>query len=150
MKKSSKIVTLLVLILIIFTSSASASTTQSKADKVLQTAKSYTGVRYVSRGTSPRGFDCSGYTQFVLKKSGINIPRTAARQYSIGSAVKKSNLKVGDLVFFSTYKRGASHVGIYAGNNKFIHSSSSKGVTTTSLSNVYWKTRYIGARRIIK
>ncbi|HPD01189.1 MAG TPA: NlpC/P60 family protein [Acetivibrio sp.] len=121
-----------------------------KVDKVLQTAKSYQGVPYVWGGTSPSGFDCSGFTHYVMLKNGIIIQRTASAQYNEGSPVSKSNLKPGDLVFFSTYKKGPSHVGIYVGNNKFIHASSGAGkVVISDLNTSYYVQHYIGARRII-
>jgi len=121
-----------------------------KVDKVLQMAKSFQGVPYAWGGVSPSGFDCSGFTHYVLLKNGIVIPRMAADQYYTGSWVQKSQLKPGDLVFFTTYKVGPSHVGFYLGNNKFIHASSSKGVTISDLSSSYYAQRYIGAKRVIK
>ncbi len=121
----------------------------SKASAVIATAKNYMGVPYVWGGESPRGFDCSGFTQYVLKKNGISIPRVTSDQYDTGKSVSKSNLKVGDLVFFTTYKAGPSHVGFYIGSGKFIHASSSKGVTISSLDSSYYSSRYIGARRVI-
>jgi len=121
-----------------------------KVYRVPQTAKTYTGVPYLWGGASPSGFDCSGFVQYVMKKNGITISRTTATQYNEGIWVGKSSLKPGDLVFFSTYKPGPSHVGIYIGNNKFIHSGSSSGVTITNLSNSYFAPRYIGAKRILK
>lgn len=121
-----------------------------KTDKVLQTAKSYQGVPYVWGGTSPSGFDCSGFTLYTMLKNGIIIQRTASAQYNEGIPISKSNLKPGDLVFFSTYKKGPSHVGIYVGNNKFIHASSGAGkVVISDLNKSYYVQRYIGARRII-
>ncbi|PYG88210.1 cell wall-associated NlpC family hydrolase [Ruminiclostridium sufflavum DSM 19573] len=126
-----------------------SSATSSKASAVISTAKSLLGVPYVWGGASPSGFDCSGFTQYVLGKNGITVPRTAAEQYKSGTSVSKSNLRVGDLVFFTTYKEGPSHLGFYLGNGNFIHASSSKGVTISSLSSDYYSSRYIGARRVI-
>lgn len=122
----------------------------SKASALISTAKSLMGIPYVWGGTTTSGFDCSGFTKYVFGKNGIALPRTAAEQYNVGTSVSKSNLRAGDLVFFTTYKAGASHLGIYLGDGTFIHSSSSKGVTITSLSNSYYSSRYIGARRVIK
>lgn len=121
----------------------------SKAIAVINTAKSFMGVPYVWGGTTPAGFDCSGFTQYVLGRNGISVPRTAAEQFTVGTSVSKSNLRAGDLVFFTTYKAGPSHLGIYLGNQQFIHASSSKGVTISSLTSDYYSSRYIGARRVI-
>ena len=115
---------------------------------VVTVAKKYIGTPYKYGGTSPKGFDCSGFVGYSYKKVGKSLPRTTASMYKKGKKVKKSNLKKGDLIFFKTYKKGASHVGIYIGSNQFIHSSSSKGVKVDKLSNSYWKTKYYGAKRI--
>lgn len=131
------------------TPSASAlNGTTAKADQIIATAKQYIGVPYLWGGTTPAGFDCSGFVQYVFKKHGITLPRTATTQYSAGTYVSKSNLKKGDLVFFGE-SSGITHVGIYVGNNEFIHASTSKGITITSLSNSYWSVRYYGARRVL-
>jgi len=118
--------------------------------KVIVTAKKYLGTRYRFGGTTKRGIDCSGFTKSVMKKHGCNLPRTASQQASSGKHINKKNLKPGDLVFFKgTYKRGISHVGIYLGNDKFIHASSGKGkVTISRLSKAYYKNHYAGARRV--
>lgn len=121
-----------------------------KAKKVVQTAKEYIGVPYVWGGTSKNGIDCSGFTQNVFWKNGKPIARTASLQFKEGNWVSKENLQPGDMVFFTTYKPGASHVGIYIGKNKFIHASSGKGaVTISNLTKNYYKQRYIGAKRMI-
>ncbi|MEK4909523.1 C40 family peptidase [Niallia sp. FSL R7-0648] len=115
---------------------------------VVTVAKNYIGTPYKYGGTSPKGFDCSGFVGYSYKKVGKSLPRTTASIYKKGKKVKKANLQKGDLIFFETYKKGASHVGIYIGSNQFIHSSSSKGVKVDKLSNSYWKTKYYGAKRI--
>lgn len=118
---------------------------------LVSTAKKYMGVPYVWGGSTTAGFDCSGFTQYVMKQNGITIPRTAAEQYATGTSVAKSNLQVGDLVFFTTYKPGASHVGFYLGNNEFIHASSAaEQVSVSSLGDAYYTEHYIGARRYTK
>ncbi len=122
---------------------------QATGDKIVATAKQYLGVPYLWGGTSPKGFDCSGFAQYVFKAHGISLPRTSKEQYKVGTAVSKANLKAGDLVFFNTSGSGVSHLGIYVGNNQFIHASSSKGVVITSLGNSYWSARYLGARRVL-
>ncbi|MDF2636501.1 MAG: hypothetical protein K0R78_3375, partial [Pelosinus sp.] len=124
----------------------------AKGNAIIATAKTYMGVPYVFGGESPTtGLDCSSFTQLVMKKNGITLPRTAAEQYSTGTAVDKANLQIGDLVFFTTYKPGASHVGFYMGNQQFIHASSAaKQVTISSLDESYYTEHYIGSRRYIK
>ena len=119
------------------------------ASAIIATAKKYIGVPYVWGGSTPSGFDCSGYVQYVFKAHGITLPRTSKEQYNVGTWVSKSSLKAGDLVFFNTEGNGVSHLGIYIGNNQFIHASSSKGVIITSMSNTYWAPRYYGAKRIL-
>lgn len=124
--------------------SRSSSTNSSK---LVSNALSLIGVPYVFGGTSRSGFDCSGYTQYVFQGSGVSLPRTSYAQYGVGSAVSRNELEPGDLVFFSTYDKGASHVGIYIGGGSFVHASNS-GVRTTSLSDSYYASRYVGARRV--
>lgn len=119
--------------------------TSASGSAVVAYAKQYLGCRYVSGGTSPSGFDCSGFTTYVYKHFGVTLNRTAAGQYSNGTAV--TSLQAGDLVMFS-YGKGISHVGIYIGGNQFIHSANSRsGVRIDSLSGSY-KSRFVGARRI--
>ena len=123
----------------------------SKVSDVINTAKSYLGTPYVFGGTTPRGFDCSGYLQYVFQTQGIAIPRTADEQYKLGLQSKSAkDLVPGDLVFFETYESGASHCGIYLGKGEFIHASSSSGVRIDELSNSYWKPRFIGGKHIVK
>ncbi len=111
-------------------------------------ASKYIGVKYVYGGTSVNGFDCSGYTQYVFKQLGYSIPRTTSSQWETGSAVSKANLIVGDLVFFNTTGRVASHVGIYIGDGQFIHSGTSTGVTKASINSSYWASKFNGGRRV--
>ncbi|HVJ49018.1 NlpC/P60 family protein [Desulfitobacterium sp.] len=118
------------------------------AGAILSYASQFLGTPYVWGGTSPSGFDCSGFTQYVFRQAGIDLSRTSQSQYNQGTSVARSNLKAGDLVFFSTYGSGATHVGIYAGNNTMIDSSNG-GVTYENMNNSYWDPRYLGARRLI-
>jgi cell wall-associated NlpC family hydrolase len=100
-------------------------------------------------GTTPSGFDCSGFIQYVFAKNGVTLPRVSRDQYKTGSSVSFSNLKAGDLVFFSLAKNGiVDHAGIYVGNGQFINASSSKGVTIYTL-GTYWKSAYVGAKRVL-
>ncbi|MGE9899036.1 C40 family peptidase [Mitsuokella multacida] len=128
---------------------AVSSTTNSIARRVVSDSMNYLGVPYVFGGTTPNGFDCSGYVRYVFANAGVYLPRTADAQYEVGYSVSTSELMPGDLVFFSTYEPGASHVGIYLGDGDFINASSSQGVSVASLYSSYWGSCYIGARRVM-
>lgn len=118
-------------------------------DSLNASARKYLGAPYRYGGTTSSGFDCSGYTQVVFRENGISIPRSTSGQFGIGQSVSKNNLQAGDLVFFNTTGRGVSHVGIYVGNNNFIHASTSRGVMVSSIYDpYYWGSRYIGAKRV--
>ena len=120
------------------------------AKAIVATAEDCLGVRYAWGGESKSGFDCSGLVFYVFKQNGITLGRTCSKQYNAGMPINKNNLIPGDLVFFqNTYQAGLSHVGIYIGDGKFIHASSSKGVMVSELSASYWASRYYGARRIV-
>ena len=118
------------------------------AQQILSFAARFLGVPYLMGGTTPAAFDCSGFTQYVFRNAGISLGRTAQNQYNNGVSVARSNLSPGDLVFFQTYKSGASHVGIYVGNNTMINSSNG-GVSYDDMTEKYWASRYLGARRVI-
>lgn len=122
--------------------------TVEEGEAIVASAKEFMGVPYVFGGTTPSGFDCSGFLQYVFRQNGYEIPRLADEQYLLGIAAKTSQLNIGDLVFFSTYMEGASHCGFYVGDGNFLHTSSSKGVRIDSLSNVYWKPKFLGGRKI--
>ncbi|MEH7381377.1 cell wall-binding repeat-containing protein [Bacillus sp. JJ1533] len=113
---------------------------------LIKTAKSLMGTPYLWAGTTPNGFDCSGYLNYVFAKHGIQLPRTVASIWNAGTSV--SSPQVGDIVFFEkTYdKEGPTHAGIYLGNNEFIHAGSSTGVTIANLNISYWKDRYLGSK----
>jgi cell wall-associated NlpC family hydrolase len=122
-----------------------------KGTSVVAKAEQYLGSPYLYGGTSPAGFDCSGFTQFIYRQFQIPINRTAASQYNNGSVVSKTELVAGDLVFFNTSGSGISHVGIYTGNGQFIHASSGLGkVIYSNLNDDYYSPLYVGARRVIK
>ncbi len=114
---------------------------------IVATAMNYIGVPYVWGGESPSGFDCSGYVQYVFNVHNIWLPRNSSQQYGVGTAISKSALQPGDLVFFGT--SGVSHVGIYVGDGQFIHCSTSRGVIISELNSSYWSIRYIGAKRVV-
>lgn len=124
------------------------SRTSSIAMSLTRSAMRFIGTPYVFGGTSPTGFDCSGFTQHVFAMLGIVLPRTADAQFYAGRPTTGGIVR-GDLVFFQTYEPGPSHVGIYLGNGKFVHSSS-HGVMVSRLGDSYWRSRYIGAKRLAK
>lgn len=127
------------------TSSVSKS---SNVDQLIHDANALLGSPYVWGGTTPAGFDSSGFIVYVFNQNGINLSRTHRDYYHEGVSV--STPKRGDVVFFETYLKAPSHAGIYLGNNEFIHNSSSQGVIITNLNNSYWSPKYIGAKRYIK
>jgi cell wall-associated NlpC family hydrolase len=120
----------------------------SLAVSLTQRAMRFLGVPYVFGGTNTSGFDCSGYVQHVFAMLGVHLPRTADGQYAAGRSTR-GRMVPGDLVFFTTYTSGVSHVGIYLGHDRFVHASSSQGVTVSSLHDAYWSARYLGAKRVI-
>lgn len=119
----------------------------SLAVSLTRNAMRFLGVPYAFGGTSSNGFDCSGYVQHVFALLGMRLPRTADAQFDAGHHIA-ARMEPGDLVFFHTYAPGVSHVGIYLGHSRFIHSSSRRGVAISSLHNAYWAPRYLGAKRI--
>ncbi len=128
--------------------SRSGTSVSRKGTALVEYSKNFIGTPYVSGGTSPSGFDCSGFTYYVYKQYGVTLPRTAASQAGAGVAVSRSELVPGDLVFFDTYG-GISHVGIFVGGDSFIHATVPGDVVKIgSLNSSYYKSRYITARRI--
>ena len=119
--------------------------------EIVSLAQQYLGVPYVYGGSSPSGFDCSGFTMYIFAQVGVKLPHGATSQLSYGASVSRSELQPGDLVFFQDYGAVASHVGIYIGGDQFIHASSSSGnsrcVTVSSLAESYYANHYYTARR---
>lgn len=122
--------------------------TSKLAQELTRSALRFLGTPYVFGGNSPSGFDCSAYVQHVFAMIGISLPRTADAQYDVGRPAV-GGPRPGDLVFFETYAYGPSHVGIYLGHGEFVHASSSRGVMVSNLSESYWSSRYLGAKRLI-
>ncbi len=125
--------------------------TTSAGEKIVSFAKQYLGYKYVYGGTTPSsGFDCSGFVYYVYKSCGYSISRSLATQANSGTAVSKSELKAGDLIFFDNTSNGSlGHVGIYIGNGTFIHAANPKrGVVTDTINSGYYNTYYYSARRI--
>ncbi|WP_245590395.1 C40 family peptidase [Aneurinibacillus terranovensis] len=121
-------------------------------NNIVNQATGVLGVPYKWGGTSKKtGFDCSGFLNYVYKGSKVTLPRTAYEMFKKGNTVSPSSLKAGDLVFFKTAGYApVTHAGMYIGNGKFIHSSSSKGVSINSLNDpYYWGKRFVGAKRIL-
>ena len=116
---------------------------------LVETALHFRGTPYRNGGSDPSGFDCSGFTQWVFAQHGTGIPREVHEQFKIGKKVSLDDLKPGDLVFFHTVSRGASHVGIYVAGDQFVHAPSTRGVVRVeSLNSSYWAPRFLGGRRV--
>jgi cell wall-associated NlpC family hydrolase len=116
-----------------------------------KSAYGFLGARYRFGGNSRKALDCSSFVQQVFREQNVSLPRTAREQFSVGSEVMRGDLQKGDLVFFQTYARFPSHVGIYLGNRKMIHASSrDRRVVISSMDTPYYLSRYLGARRIGK
>jgi cell wall-associated NlpC family hydrolase len=114
------------------------------------TALSLRGAPYRNQGTDPSGFDCSGFVQYVFHQYGLALPREVREQFRKGKRVDAGQLEPGDLVFFTTVAPGASHVGIAVGGDQFVHAPSERGVVRVEqLGAAYWRTRFVGARRVL-
>ncbi len=121
----------------------------SPVAKAVAAARSWLGTPYKYGGTSRQGVDCSALMMFVFREAGESLPRTSRQQFMVGSAVERRDLRAGDLVFFNTSGSGVSHVGLFIGNDAFIHASSSQGVVREMMTAPYFTGRYMGARRIL-
>ena len=135
----------------VVTADASEAQASGQGQGIAEYALQYLGCRYVYGGSSPKGFDCSGFTSYVYKQFGISIQRTASGQLNNGYAVSRGELKPGDLVMFKSYgSKPASHVGIYIGGGEFVHASApGVGVVIDSLNSSFYSRTYVGARRIL-
>lgn len=119
--------------------------------RIARVALKYKGARYRAGGNTPRGFDCSGFTQYVVRKvTGSDIGQGVPGQWRYGSRVAKGRWRAGDLVFFeNTFERGLSHVGIYLDSNRFIHAENERsGVVISDITSDYYASHYYGARRL--
>ncbi|MFQ5500264.1 MAG: C40 family peptidase [Candidatus Zixiibacteriota bacterium] len=129
----------------------STDTTTNENLRLGKIMRSFLGKPYKGRSKYDPGLDCSKFTREVFKRyNGLQLPRTAAEQFKHGKEAARHRLVFGDLIFFNTNGRGISHVGIYTGDDQFIHVSSSRGVIVSSLKEKYWSKRYLGARHVLK
>jgi cell wall-associated NlpC family hydrolase len=116
---------------------------------VLSTALALQGTPYRNGGSDPSGFDCSGFVQWVYSRHGTALPREVRQQWRVGDDVDREDVRAGDLLFFETVSRGASHVGIALDGDRFVHAPSSTGVVRVErVSTPYWSSRWVGARRV--
>lgn len=135
-----------------FQANDSQASSTSKASSLIATAKNFIGLPYRFGGTSPTsGFDCSGFMQYVYKKTAnIDLPRTSGSMAQVGEKISRDNLQPGDMVFFSHSGGRISHVGMYIGEGRFIHSpSTGKSISITALNSGYWANKFVTARRVI-
>lgn len=119
------------------------------ASRAADNALEMVGKPYRYSGSTPAGFDCSGFTQYVFAQHGIALPREVRDQFHVGVPVEAADLSAGDLLFFATTEPGASHVAILIGSDEFVHAPSSTGVVRVErLGSSYWSQRFLGARRV--
>jgi cell wall-associated NlpC family hydrolase len=116
---------------------------------VVRAALELRGIPYRNGGSDPSGFDCSGFVQWVFNAIGMKLPREVRDQFGVGEKVDRDEVQPGDLVFFETVAKGASHVGLAIGNDQFVHAPSSTGVVRVEkLTIAYWASRFVGAKRV--
>jgi cell wall-associated NlpC family hydrolase len=116
---------------------------------LIATALKFTGVPYRDGGSDPSGFDCSGFVQYVFAQHGIPLPREVREQFSFGESIDVDDVRAGDLIFFTTVTKGASHVGLAIGGGQFVHAPSSRGrVRVERFTSGYWEPRIVGIRRL--
>ncbi|WP_420488742.1 C40 family peptidase [Paenibacillus caui] len=137
------------------TATDAVSVSASKGQQIVDLGKRFMGTPYKFGASTKttKVFDCSSFMKYIYKEYGIKLPRTSAAQSKVGKAVSKSNLRVGDLVFFSSGSRAngknVTHVGIYAGDGKVLHTYGSPGVTISDMKSGHWKKTYLKARRVL-
>jgi len=146
LRRTTRVALLVLVLTLVFGAGHALAATGSKLES---TVEPLLGIKYRYGGSTTKGFDCSGFVRYVFGKLGIDLPRSSRELYKVGQKVSKDELRVGDLVFFNTSGKDVSHVGIYMGDGRFVHSSTSKGVTYTSMNDKYYAKRYVGARRIL-
>jgi cell wall-associated NlpC family hydrolase len=126
-------------------------TTSPDYSAIIATAMDLRGVPYKDGGADPAGFDCSGFTRYVFARHGLPLPRSVRDQFAVGRSVPGAQVVPGDLVFFATTARSASHVGIVVADDTFIHAPSSAGaVRVERISARYWRSRFVGVRRVME
>ncbi|WP_084137469.1 C40 family peptidase [Paenibacillus pasadenensis] len=135
--------------MMLFIGGGSVLADKSASSELIDSVDEVIGTPYKWGGTTVKGFDCSGFILHIFNQFDVKLPRTSKSQAEVGNKVDKEELREGDLVFFNTSGRGISHAGIYIGEGKFAHSSSSKGVTISKLSDDYYEKRYVTARRVV-
>ncbi|BCG59513.1 C40 family peptidase [Paenibacillus sp. URB8-2] len=137
------------------TPTAQAASVSTTGSKIVSLGKHFLGrpYKFGASTSTTRNFDCSSFTKYIFKKYGVNLPRTSVAQSKVGRAVSKANLRVGDLVFFSSGARAngrnVTHVAVYAGGGKILHTYGSPGVTISNLNSGNWKRTYLKARRVL-
>ncbi|MHA6529009.1 C40 family peptidase [Paenibacillus sp. BAC0078] len=134
---------------------AAASVTSSTGQNIVNLGSKFMGVRYEfgAPTTSTRTFDCSSFTKYIFGKYGINLPRTSVAQSTVGTPVSKANLRAGDLLFFSSGSRAnghnVTHVAVYMGNGKMLHTYGAPGVTISDVNSNHWTKTFLKARRVL-
>ncbi|WP_379126914.1 C40 family peptidase [Paenibacillus sp. sgz500958] len=134
---------------------SAATITSSTGQSIVNLGKNYMGVRYQfgASTSTTKSFDCSSFMKYIFGKYGINLPRSSVSQSKVGYTVSKANLRPGDLLFFSSGSRAngsnVTHVAVYAGNGKILHTYGSPGVTISDLNSGNWKRTYLKARRVL-
>jgi cell wall-associated NlpC family hydrolase len=118
---------------------------------LIATALEFRGVPYKNGGSDPSGFDCSGFVQYVFAQFGTRLPREVRDQYRAGRSIDLNDVEPGDLLFFETVSRGASHVGMAVGAGEFVHAPSERGLVRVERYDAsYWARRFVGARRVVE